>query len=155
MSGVSSVNRGQSTACRVRVAWGAEGSGRARRRTGVALILLATSVLLGLAAPAQKKSAAAPVSRARAVQIYTSTCQQCHGPEGVAPPTTPQLSFVGRQWKHGSGPAQIEATIANGVPGTAMLPFKARLTRAEIAALARLVLSYSRKPARDKAGREP
>ena len=60
------------------------------------------------------------------------------------------LAFKDRgKWKHGSRPQDIVATITNGVPATAMLPFKGRLTPAEINALAALVRSFDKtlKPA--------
>ena len=118
-----------------------------------------TSVLVGIclwlvtlwpsAAVAQGRGAAA-VPRAKALELYAATCQPCHGPNGVAPEPLKQQSFAGRgTWKHGSRPQDIVKTITEGVPGTAMLPFKGRLQPDEIAALAALVRSFDKtlKPA--------
>jgi hypothetical protein len=49
------------------------------------------------------------------------------------------LFVLGLAWPT---PQDIVATITNGAPGTAMLPFNGRLTPAEISALASLVRSF-------------
>jgi len=92
------------------------------------------------AATAQSKAAAVP--RAKAVELYTANCQVCHGPEGKGTPVVQGSAFVGRKWKHGTTPKEIQATITNGVPATLMLPFKEKLKPEEITALAALVRSY-------------
>jgi mono/diheme cytochrome c family protein len=76
-------------------------------------------------------------------ELYEKNCQQCHGPGGKAP--APEMSFVGRDWKHGTSTAAITKTITKGVEGTAMLPFEGRLTRSEIQALAKLVRSFDKR----------
>ena len=88
---------------------------------------------------------AAPVPREKAVELYTANCQVCHGPSGAGTPLMKGSAFNGRKWKHGTTPAAIVKTIANGVQGTMMLPFKDKLTADEIAALASLVHSYDKK----------
>jgi mono/diheme cytochrome c family protein len=92
-----------------------------------------------------KKAATAPVSRAKAIELYTAHCQICHGPEGKGTTLMKDSAFVGRKWKHGTTPEQMQATISNGVPATMMLPFKGKLTPEEIVALAALVRSYDKK----------
>ncbi|HTM27507.1 MAG TPA: c-type cytochrome [Vicinamibacterales bacterium] len=104
------------------------------------------------AAPANAPAQAArpaPVSRAKAVELYNTNCQLCHGPDGVGTPLTKDLAFAGRKWKHGSSQPSVIRTITTGVAGTPMLPFKDRLSPAEISALASLVRSYDKalKPA--------
>jgi mono/diheme cytochrome c family protein len=92
----------------------------------------------------------APVPRARALELFATNCSICHGPDGAGTPLTKDLAFKGRgTWKHGSRPQDVVATITNGVPATPMLPFKGRLTPAEINALASLVRSFDKtiKPA--------
>jgi mono/diheme cytochrome c family protein len=92
----------------------------------------------------------APVTRAKAAELFTANCQICHGPDGKGTPLAKDLAFAGRgKWKHGSRLPDIVATITNGVPATPMLPFKGRLTPAEINALASLVRSFDKtlKPA--------
>ena len=106
-------------------------------------VFLCVSLWLSPSMAAQARGPA--VSRAKALEIYTATCQPCHGPNGVAPEAMKQQSFAGRgTWKHGSRPPDIVKTITDGVPGTAMLPFKGRLSPEEIAALASLVRSYDK-----------
>ena len=106
-------------------------------------VFLCVSLWLSPSMAAQSRGPAVP--RAKALEIYTATCQPCHGPNGVAPEAMKQQSFAGRgTWKHGSRPPDIVKTITDGVPGTAMLPFKGRLSPEEIAALASLARSYDK-----------
>ncbi len=121
-------------------------------RTTVAAVRLL--FVLGLAWPspalAQAGANTGSVPRAKAVELLATNCSVCHGPNGAGTPLTPDLAFKARgKWKHGSRPQDIVATITNGAPGTAMLPFKGRLTPAEISALASLVRSFDKtlKPA--------
>ena len=117
------------------------------KKTAAALVLFAAALTLLAMVPPQK---AAP--RARALEIYGTVCQACHGPDGKAP--VADMSFVGRRhWKHGSTTADIVRTITNGVPGTAMLPWKGRYTPAEILALAHLVRSFDKTLQPEKGGR--
>jgi mono/diheme cytochrome c family protein len=104
-------------------------------------------IVCGAAVAAQSKTPAVP--RVKAIELYTANCQICHGADGKGTPLVQGSAFAGRKWKHGTTPQAIAATITNGVPGTQMLPFKGRLTPAEIAALASLVRSFDKalKPA--------
>jgi len=111
--------------------------------------LVCIALLWPSAAVAQTPKAA-PVTRGKATELFTTNCQICHGPEGTGTPLTKDLAFTNRgKWKHGSRLQDIVATITNGVPATPMLPFKGRLTPAEINALASLVRSFDKtlKPA--------
>lgn len=90
------------------------------------------------------QSRSAPVTHAKALELFTANCQPCHGPEGKGTPALKDLAFVGRtKWKHGGTQSEVVNTITNGAPGTAMLPFKGRLSPAEISALASLVRSFA------------
>jgi mono/diheme cytochrome c family protein len=95
---------------------------------------------------------AGPVPRAKALELFAANCAVCHGPEGAGTPLSPDMAFKNRKWKHGNRPQDVVATIINGVPSTPMLPFKGRLTPAEISALASLVRSFDKtaKPAGGK-----
>lgn len=98
---------------------------------------------------AQSHGAAVP--RAKALQVFQSMCQPCHGPNGQGAPAFKDLAFVGRtKWKHGNTQADVVKTITNGAPGTPMLPFKGRLTPAEISGLASLVRSFAEPHGRSK-----
>ena len=107
-------------------------------------------MLLWPSAAAAQAAKGAPVTRARATELFAANCQICHGPGGTGTPLMKDLAFTNRgKWKHGSRLPDIVATITNGVPATAMLPFKGRLAPAEINALASLVRSFDKtlKPA--------
>ena len=75
--------------------------------------------------------------------LYRVNCQMCHGPGGKA--LIPEFSFVDRKWKHGTKSADMAKIITEGVKGTPMLPFKAKLTTAQIKALARYVRAFDKK----------
>lgn len=85
-----------------------------------------------------KQAAKTPAVKA----LYGTMCQPCHGPEGKAP--LKEMGFVGRKWKHGTKISDMVDVIEDGVPGTAMLPFKGRLTEQEIRDLARYVRSLDK-----------
>jgi mono/diheme cytochrome c family protein len=107
----------------------------------ILLFLFTTCVVA--AGPIQEKPAPKPkpsAAQAKAEENYAKTCLACHGPEGKAP--LPDMNLADGQWKHGSTLAAITKTIAEGVPGTAMLPNKDKLSKAEIAELAKLVRSF-------------
>jgi mono/diheme cytochrome c family protein len=79
-----------------------------------------------------------------AAEVYKVKCQVCHQADGNSQ-IMPNMSFADGEWKHGSSVKEVSATIINGVPGTAMMPFKGQLTDAEIAALARFVRQFDKK----------
>jgi len=73
--------------------------------------------------------------------LYRVNCQMCHGASGKA--LIPEMAFAGRaKWKHGTTSADMVKVITEGVKGTPMLPFKSKLTSAQIKALAKLVRSF-------------
>jgi mono/diheme cytochrome c family protein len=84
------------------------------------------------------------------IEIYKTKCQACHMPEGNAP--LEMMNLADASWRHGSRPEDIAKVIKDGVPNTAMLPFKAQLTAAEIASLAAYVRSFDKtlKPVKAK-----
>lgn len=82
--------------------------------------------------------------------LYRKLCEPCHGRDGKAP--DPTMGFVARTWKHGTTTAEITKTIRTGVPATAMLPFKGKLTEPEMAALAGYVRSLDPRLKPEKAG---
>ncbi|MGH9314067.1 MAG: c-type cytochrome [Vicinamibacterales bacterium] len=116
----------------------------------VAVIALASfdalAVLLkgGPPAAAQK-----PAAKIDAPELYKTHCQACHGPDGNSP--LEPLSFVDTAWKHGSRLQDIVKIMTNGVEMTPMLPFKEKLTKEEILAIAKLVRSFDKSLASKKA----
>ena len=100
-----------------------------------------------LAASFLMMAAAATEQAPPVAEVYKTHCQSCHMADGDSP--LEPLNFVDGIWKHGSAPAKVAAVIADGVPGTAMLPFNAKLTPAEIKALAAYVRAFDKnlKPA--------
>lgn len=109
---------------------------------GVTACVAFVVVLMPAVLSAQPRTGSVP--RAKAVELFTANCQPCHGPAGKGTPAFKDLAFVGRtKWKHGGTQSEVVNTITNGAPGTAMLPFKGRLSPAEISALASLVRSFA------------
>src|SRR5215212_7834864 len=66
-----------------------------------------------------------------AEENYKATCQPCNIADG--------------EWKHGTTPQELAKVIANGVPGTAMMPFKTRFSEQEILELAKYVRHFDPK----------
>jgi mono/diheme cytochrome c family protein len=97
------------------------------------------------AAAAQQKPPAKPgakptAAQAKALENYRTVCQPCHGPDGKG--IMPEMDLADGDWKHGTSTQAIAKIIAEGVPGTAMLPNKDKFTQAEMLELARLVRSF-------------
>ena len=92
------------------------------------------------AAAADRKGNTAPSEAI--LDLYRSKCQQCHMADGNAP--LEPMNFSDANWIHGSKPEDVAKVITDGVPTTAMLPFKAQLTPAEIADLAAYVRSFDK-----------
>lgn len=92
----------------------------------------------------QSAAIAAAPAKVNAPAIYESKCQSCHGPKGEATQKGAGLSFADGEWTHGKELKTIVGIITDGVPGTAMKPFKDTLTPREIQALARYVRSLDK-----------
>jgi mono/diheme cytochrome c family protein len=90
-----------------------------------------------------------------AEENYKATCQPCHMADGNA--ALKPMNFADGEWKHGTSPQALAKVIAEGVPGTAMMPFKTRFSEKEILDLARYVRKFDPKlkgassPAKKKA----
>ena len=104
-------------------------------------------VTLGAAAAQQKppaKPGAKPTAaQAKALENYRTVCQPCHGPDGKG--IMPEMDLADGDWKHGTSTQAIAKIIAEGVPGTAMLPNKDKLSKEEILELAKLVRTFDPK----------
>ena len=96
--------------------------------------LLASASLAAAQAPADSNRPAA--------DLYKTTCQACHMADGNA--ALEPMNFADGKWRHGSSVKEIVTTIANGVPGTAMMPFKTRFSEKEVAALASYVRAFDK-----------
>jgi len=82
------------------------------------------------------------------LDLYRAKCQQCHLADGNAP--LAPMNFADGKWTHGSTPEEVAKVITNGVPTTAMLPFKDQLTPAQIANLADYVRSFDKGLKKDR-----
>ncbi len=78
-----------------------------------------------------------------AEENYKALCLPCHGPEGKG--LLPAMSLTDGTWKHGSTLPALTRTISEGVKGTMMLPFKDKLSRAEILELAKFARQFDPK----------
>jgi cytochrome c oxidase cbb3-type subunit 3 len=105
-------------------------------------------ILLACLAPAGARLAAAAGPADEAAKIYVARCQACHGIDGKAP--FPDLVLADDKWIHGGSLADITRIIEDGVPGKAMVAFKAQLTKEQIDALAKYVRALSKKGKSEK-----
>ena len=108
----------------------------------LAMAFALTATPAAQAGDAAKKPAAAAAVDAKAV--YEAKCQVCHMADGNSQ-IMPNMSFADGVWKNGATLKAVQTTIANGVPGTAMVAYKDQLTPAEIAALAKFVRKFDKK----------
>jgi mono/diheme cytochrome c family protein len=120
------------------------------RRSGAFVVFGGVALALAFAvtaSPAAQAEDAKPAKAAPAAvdakAVYESKCQVCHMADGNSQ-IMPNMSFADGIWKHGATLKQVQATITNGVPGTAMIPWKEQLTPAEIAALAKFVRKFDK-----------
>jgi cytochrome c oxidase subunit 2 len=109
-------------------------------------------VALGIlaAAPAAAQSGR-PTSNRPAQELYVQNCQMCHMPDGNA--AIKQMNFADGEWIHGTTIKQQVKVVTDGVPGTAMMAFKDRLSDQEILALVKLVRAFDKKLAGKPAGK--
>jgi mono/diheme cytochrome c family protein len=107
----------------------------------LAMALSVTATPAAQTADSPAKSAAGTVD---AKAVYEAKCQVCHMADGNSQ-LMPNMSFADGIWKNGSTLKQVQTTITDGVPGTAMVPFKEQLTPAEITALAKFVRKFDKK----------
>ena len=105
----------------------------------IALLPLA-SLLLATPAAAQT---ARPTSNRPVEELYVQNCQMCHMPDGNA--AIKDMNFADGEWKHGTVLKTQVKIVAEGVPGTAMMAFKDRLSDAEILALVKYVRNFDKK----------
>ncbi|HET7293570.1 MAG TPA: c-type cytochrome [Vicinamibacteria bacterium] len=87
-------------------------------------------------------AAAAELPATAVADLYKRKCSTCHGPDGNSP--LEPLNFTDDKWNHGSEPAAVAKVIAEGVTGTAMLPFKAQLKPEQVEALAAHVRAFDK-----------
>lgn len=102
--------------------------------------LLATGCSAGGEQPAS--DATADVGK----RLYENRCASCHGADGAG--DTPMggggvtANLKDGQWTYGGNPRDIERSISEGIPGTAMRGFKSQMTPDEIGQLAAHVKSF-------------
>ena len=97
---------------------------------------------LALAAPAAAQSDR-PTTNRPAQELYVQLCQMCHMPDGNA--AIKDMNFADGEWKHGTVIKAQVKVVTDGVPGTAMMSFKDRLSDQEILALVKFVRSFDKK----------
>jgi len=105
----------------------------------IALVLAGTMVV---ASPASAQSDR-PTSNRPAPELYVQLCQMCHMPDGNA--AIKDMNFADGEWKHGTVIKAQVKVVTDGVPGTAMMSFKDRLSDQEILALVKFVRNFDKK----------
>ena len=81
--------------------------------------------------------------------LYVTHCARCHGADGRGDPAMlvalkpPPRDFRERPWKHPIDVKSIRGVILNGIPQTAMTPYRGLLSEEQAEALAAYVLQLS------------
>jgi mono/diheme cytochrome c family protein len=105
---------------------------------------IAFLVACGIAAASPTfAQSARPMTNRPADELYVQNCQMCHMPDGNA--AIKQMNFVDGEWIHGTTVKQQVKVVTDGVPGTAMMAFKDRLSDQEILALVKFVRNFDKK----------
>jgi cytochrome c oxidase subunit 2 len=107
--------------------------------------------ILAMAAPAHAQDR--PTSNRPAEELYVQLCQMCHMPDGNA--AIKDMNFADGEWKHGTVIKAQVKLVTDGVPGTAMMAFKDRLSDQEILALVKFVRNFDKKLAAKPAAKKP
>ena len=84
-----------------------------------------------------------PTTNRPAQELYVQNCQMCHMPDGNA--AIKQMNFADGEWIHGTTIKQQVKVVADGVPATAMMSFKDRLSDQEILALVKFVRAVDKR----------
>ena len=94
-------------------------------------------------ASAAAAQSARPTTNRPAQELYVQNCQMCHMPDGNA--AIKQMNFADGEWIHGTTIKQQVKVVTDGVPATAMMSFKDRLSDQEILALVKYVRNFDKK----------
>ncbi len=111
--------------------------------TRISICLLFCLLLLTFfsAGPAAQGGASATQEElALGEKLYNAHCRSCHLPGGKS--RIKKLNLSDENWMHGGSLEEIEQTIAEGIEGSQMQPFKSRLQPNQVTALAKYVLSF-------------
>jgi len=116
----------------------------------IALFALSISVGWYVAQPTATESpSSTAVSLAKAKPLYVNHCARCHGADGHGDPAMmvalkpPPRDFRERPWKHPITAASIRNVILNGIPETAMTPYRGIISPEQSDLLASYVLQLS------------
>jgi mono/diheme cytochrome c family protein len=93
--------------------------------------------------PNASAQAARPTTNRPAQELYVQNCQMCHMPDGNA--AIKQMNFADGEWIHGTTIKEQVKVVTEGVPATAMMSFKDRLSDQEILALVKFVRAFDKK----------
>lgn len=104
-----------------------------------AMIGVGATFCLGLAVAARVEAQ----PKVDVAALYKTNCQLCHGADGNS--KMKNASFTDGVWLHGSSPAEVQKAIRDGIKGTVMQSFSAKLKPAEIEALASHVRAFDPK----------
>jgi mono/diheme cytochrome c family protein len=113
-------------------------------------LLVAGCLAVGSSAAAQ---AARPTTNRPVQELYVQNCQMCHMPDGNA--AIKQMNFTDGEWIHGTTIKQQVKVVTDGVPGTAMMSFKDRLSDQEILNLVKYVRNFDKKLAAKPGAKTP
>ena len=93
-------------------------------------------------ASAAAAQAPRPTTTRPTQELSVQNCQMCHMPDGNA--AIKQMNFTDGEWIHGTTLKQMVKVVADGVPATAMMSFKDRLSDQEILALVKFVRNFDK-----------
>ena len=77
--------------------------------------------------------------------IFSEKCSMCHGNTGKGYPAIKTPNFTDPKWQAAHTDKELLSAIENGVPGTAMVSFKGKLTPQQMKAVLQYIRSFGAK----------
>ena len=107
------------------------------KRNGLLLVIGAALVMGAISQQAAENPDGA--------EIFRAQCSMCHGVEGKGYSAIKTPDFTDSKWQAAHGDKELLDAIENGVPDTAMVAFKGKLSHEQIEAMLKYIRSLSGK----------
>lgn len=108
-------------------------------------VLALTLMVAGAMVYAVSSSFAAASKKVDGASIFTEKCSMCHGMNGKGYAAIKTPDFTDPKWQAAHPDKELRNALENGVPGTAMVSFKGKLSQEEMTAVLKYIRSLGAK----------